>query len=158
MLPENLTTTPLHLLYCGLFIIIIIVLEGATLPAKRPPPPTRLGSATTQNAVAHQIARLCRRPRDLTATCSPTCVRFFALGSFMQILVDLANLMNGRSVRRPHALDPGHDLPTHPPVSLTIATVYPVPSQNRTVSDASPPPAATRHGRIRLPLSSLDVN
>lgn len=32
-----------------------------------------------------------------------------ALASFMQILVDL--VMNERSVRRPHALDPGHDLP-----------------------------------------------
>jgi len=75
----------------------------------------------------------------------------------MQILVDLANLTNARSVRRPHALDPGHDLPIQPPVSLTIATVYPVPSQNRTVSGASPPPAATRRARIRMPLSSLDV-
>jgi hypothetical protein len=36
---------------------------------------------------------------------------FFALGSFMQTLVDLANLMNERSVRNsPHTLDPGHDL------------------------------------------------
>jgi hypothetical protein len=37
---------------------------------------------------------------------------FFALlASFMQTLVDLANLTNERSVRNsPHTLDPGHDL------------------------------------------------
>jgi hypothetical protein len=55
-----------------------------------------------------------RKPRDqpLKPTRTPRrAFAFFALGSFMQTLVDLANLMNERSVRNsPHTLDPGHDL------------------------------------------------
>ena len=47
-----------------------------------------------------------RRQEALPAVRSPSLL--LALGSFMQILVDL--VMNERSVRRPHALDPGHDL------------------------------------------------
>lgn len=82
-----------------------------------------------------------RRQEALPAVRSPSLL--LALGSFMQILVDL--VMNERSVRRPHALDPGHDLPLRREISLTIATVYPVPPpESRSCRPASPPPAPTR--------------
>lgn len=80
----------------------------------------RNNGPTMPNGVAHQIRQITllptaghpRKPRDLPCPLAPRrAFAFFALASFMQTLVGLANLTNERSVRRPqHALDPGHDL------------------------------------------------
>ena len=73
----------------------------------------------------------------------------------MQILVDL--VMNERSVRRPHALDPGHDLPLRRELSWTIATVYPVPSPESHSAGCFTAACIYPLCAIRMPLSSLDV-
>jgi hypothetical protein len=73
----------------------------------------------------------------------------------MQILVDL--VMNERSVRSPHALDPGHDLPLRRVLSLTIATVYPVPSPESHSAGCLTAACTYPLCAIRMPLLSLDV-
>jgi hypothetical protein len=94
-----------------------------------------------------------RRQAVLPAGRSPSLL--LALGSFMQILVDL--VMNERSVRRPHALDPGHDLPLRREISLTIATVYPVPPPESHGAGCLTAACAYPLCAIRMPLFSLDV-
>lgn len=104
---------------------------------------TRSTMPNPQRRIRSPSTGLLRRPRDLQLG-PPPCVRFFALASFMQILVDLANLMNERSVRRPHTLDPGHDLRMRAGI-LDNSNGLPGPvAESHTVSVASPPPTATR--------------